>query len=74
MTSQAWKHFKDYFQEIYNMNEEALLFSYRSGKNLEYDISEKIRGRMEVLQELLKLEEAMKTYLELNKEPANGNV
>lgn len=68
LSNPAWKHIEAYLQEIYDMNEEALLYSYRSGKNLEFDGSEKIRGRMEVLKELLNLPAAMKEYTDLTKE------
>lgn len=64
----AWKHFEEYFQTIFKMNQEALLYSYKAGKSHEFDLSEKIRGRMEVLQELLNLEVATKEYVELTKE------
>jgi len=44
------------------MNSEALRYNYKAGKNLEFDMSDKIRGRMEVLEEILKLPEALKKY------------
>ena len=60
----AWKHFEDYFKTILEMNQEALIFNYKGGKNYDYDISDKIRGRIEVLQELINLPEALKVYYE----------
>lgn len=59
--TEGWKHYEGYLKEILKLNEEALVYNYRALNNT-VDVSEKIRGRIEVIKEILSLDEAIKQY------------